>query len=163
MSHGSDMSNTLRSPTQPRLPFNSFIQGLSEPQFTDSPATYPASVALLSHGGRFHSSFTQESFMILKPEPRGHHCGFNHLLGTEPGPLNDTIWGHFSLLLRFRNRTFLRPPLCARWKLSCQRFCPEGTTHFISFQSRPFFNLISFSTSLGSNIKFPSALFHFKQ
>lgn len=60
------------------------------------------------------------------------------------------------------NIKFPRPLYFTSWKLSCVGSCPQSTPSFILFWDRYLFNLlISFSTSLGFNIKISGGIICF--
>lgn len=138
ISHSSGIPSVLGFLTQSRLHFYTLHNSLSGPPCRDSPAISPSSVAFLSCRGRFHNPLTKVSFIILKLEPCGKH--FQVLpayLIQNLSPLNciyrsDKSW--------------------VGWGLSQRTSLPV-------FYLRICLLPISFSANLGSNIKFPDALF----
>lgn len=96
-------------------------------------------------------------FTNVKPEsPDTANFYYQFQLSSCNGALS-YICISFTVLVPLRGRKFPRPFGFISWKLSRVGSHPEGSPTFIPFHSGPL--LTSFSTSPGSNIKFPGILF----
>lgn len=153
MSRDSGISDILVSPTKSSFVCRVSFNGLSGPSCKDGPVPHHLdSKALLNYGGRSHNPFTHVSL---------HNSKARFVRTVLPSSVSHWWWSlsHLNHICCFPLLLVFRPLPFAGWKFSCVGHALRAPFPFL--QSL-FCSLSSFSTSLGSRIKFSGALFLFK-
>lgn len=121
MSHGSDISRFLESPTQSRLHFHSLMQWLLKASRKEVPCQCLPSEALLNHEARFHNAFSYVSSCLWRQNYVDNTALMFGILAQSLELLNHLARSFDNYC---RSRKFHKPFLSSGWKHSWERSFP---------------------------------------